>query len=142
MPRQMSAMCSAAVADPGVRAALKAKGYTGEETFEHEGKTIDLSDVGMVYEESYRKHRDEFLPRCGVKDKVNRKLQKQYQSAVEDDTKKTFGISGWTIVFAVVLGILGGPGGFILAVVACFFEYYFTKDLENNQKVSMMMASV
>jgi hypothetical protein len=121
---------------------LAAQGATTETVISLNGQDVSHDDVHEIFEAAYKAHREEFAPqKMGAKSRYYKKLKQSYQNAVKDDViKKHFGISGWTIGFAVILGILGGPVGLLIAIVVCLFEYYFTKDLDGDQQLAAAMA--
>lgn len=137
----LSAYAATVQASPEYRAALESYG-AGLDTVVHlDSGDVTHDQVHEAFEQAYRDHRAEFAPqRMGAKARYYKKLKKQYSDAVKDDVvKKKFGISGWTVFFAVVLGAMGGPIGLLVAIVTCLFEYYFTKDLDGDPQLAAAM---
>lgn len=127
-------LSSAAVqytASPEYASKLAEQGsYSLATTFKGgDGKTYTHNDVHEAFEEAYLRHRGENLQRCGGSNRDNKKIRRKWKGAVEADVKDGFHLSWATIGFAVLLTVLGGPLGFIIAVVTVLFEYYLTRDL-------------
>ena len=91
---------------------------------------IDHAAIHEAFEQSYAKHLSEFRPKMGASAKYYKKLKRKFNDAVEGDVKDRFHLSWATIGFGVILTLLGGPIGFVVAVVACLFEYYLSRDLD------------
>jgi hypothetical protein len=138
MPSAMLATC---LADPSYGAALSAAGFSTSQTVDYDGKTYTHDDIAALTDEAYQRHRPDFAPVCGGKPRVERKRQKQFKAAVREDVGHQFGISGWTIGFALILGVLGGPMGLVLAVVTVLFEYYLQRDLGLDQAMLAAMGA-
>ena len=136
-----SPMLATAIADPAYKSALKAAGFTAANTVTYGGRTYTHDEIAAMVDESYQRHRGEFCFQVGGKPRVARRQQRQFRAAVQSDVRTSFGISGWTVGFAILLGILGGPMGLVIAIVTVLFEYYLTKDLDGDPKMLTAMGA-
>lgn len=118
------------------RDRLRVEGYGVDYQFKDaDGVVRGHADVHEAFEGAYARHRGENVQRCGASDRENRKIRRRFSKAVQDDVKDSFHLSWGTIAFGVLLTIVGGPVGFIVAVVAVLFEYYLTKDLDGDKSL-------
>lgn len=136
-----SPMCAIACRDPGYQTALNAKGFALTDTVKYNGVTYSHADIAATFDESYQRHRpNQFNAICGGVARSTRKLQRQFDRAVKSDVYGSFGISGWTIGFAILLGVLGGPFGLVVAIVTVLFQYYLERDLRNDETMTIAMG--
>lgn len=106
----------------------------------HCGQTINHQTVHEAFEAAYKEHRGENLQRCGASIKDNNKIRRRFKDVIESDVKDSFHLSWATLGFAILLTLVGGPIGFIVAVIAVLFEYYLTKDLDGDKALAAAMA--
>lgn len=131
-----SLLCAAACADPDYRSALASAGFSNSQTVSYGGRTFNHDDIAQLATDAYIRHRPEFPMVCGGSPAKERKRQRQFKRCCANDVGTTFGLSPMTILFAVVMAVLGGPFGLVLAIVTVLFEYYLTKDLDGDKAIA------
>lgn len=142
-----SPMLAVALADPAYNTALLKCGFLPSQAVEYGGHIYSHDQIAAMVDDSYMRHRPEFTDPGSLQPISNwqppRRLQRRnarrFKVAVRNDVASTFGISPWTIFFGALVLIFSGPFGLVMAVIACLFEYYLSKDLDGDAN---MMAAV
>jgi hypothetical protein len=142
MPPVMSSTCMSICQSPAYASDLQDAGYSLDSTFVTDGKTYGHSDIAAMFDNAYYRLRKGFADLVGATRRVVRRSHNQFRRATMKDVGGQLQLSWYTIAFALMLGALAGPFGFVVAVVTVLFEHFFERDLNGDQAIASMAAAV
>src|SRR5678815_4425803 len=94
--------------------------------------------VAQVTTEAVARQRANFPLVCGSSPKQAERRNKRYGKAVEMDVRRILGIG----FLAVIMVILGGPIGVILAIIGAVFQYLIEMELEDHWQAMLNAADM
>jgi len=139
---QMTAICMAACESSEYQTKLKSQGFSRESTITmSDGTIVTHDEIAAAFHAIYVNRRPEFAVAEGSKPRIKRKSERQFRRACAIDVGAEYHISWMTVIMALLVLLLTGPMGLVIAIVICLFEWYFTKDVLEDKTFLMAMGA-